>query len=219
LVQDAAELIESLGAGPAAVVGHDWGGIVAWLLVMRRPDLVRGVAVLNAPHPATFHLALRHPSQLLKSWYAFLFQLPWFPEAALTFQDFGIVRHVLRRQPTRAGAFSRGDIRLYRDALAVPGALTAALNYYRAAAWFRGDVRGLQPYHGPATVIWGERDAALTPHVLDGLVDWAPAVRIVRLPAASHWVQNDAPIEVNRALLDFLDGLEGNIPAAAGIGP
>src|SRR5215207_1913622 len=65
LVGDAAGLIESLRAGPAVVVGHDWGGVIAWLLVMRRPDLVRGLVVLNAPHPATFLRELPHARQFL----------------------------------------------------------------------------------------------------------------------------------------------------------
>jgi pimeloyl-ACP methyl ester carboxylesterase len=205
LVRDVAELIESLGAGPAAIVGHDWGGIVAWLLVMSRPDLVQKLVILNAPHPATFRGELRHARQFLRSWYAFFFQLPWLPEAALRFQNFGMVRHALRHHPVRAGAFTREDVRRYRDALARPGTLTAALNYYRAAVRYRKETAAMcRPVRGPALVIWGEKDRALGRHVLDGLPTWAPDARLWRLPHASHWVQNDAPEDVNRAILAFL---------------
>jgi epoxide hydrolase 4 len=205
LVGDVAGLIESLGAGPAVVVGHDWGGVVAWLLVMRRPDLVRGLVVLNAPHPATFPQELSRVRQLFRSWYAFFFQLPWFPEAVLRFQDFAVLGRALRHGP----ASSRQDVRRYKAALARTGALPAALNYYRAALWYhRDDTRHLRPVRGPALVIWGDRDAYLNPHVLDGLAAWAPDARVLRLPHAGHAVQNDDPATVNQAILGFLADLD-----------
>jgi pimeloyl-ACP methyl ester carboxylesterase len=205
LVADVAGLIEQLGAGPAVVVGHDWGGVIAWLLVMRRPELVRGVVAMNAPHPATFMQELPHARQLLRSWYMFFFQLPWLPEAVLQFQRFGIVRNTLRWQPVRGEAFTPNNIERYREALSRPGALTAAINYYRAAFRFRHEgERSFRPVRGPALVIWGERDAYLNRHVLDGLPTWAPDARLARLPNASHWVQNDAADEVNRLLVQFL---------------
>jgi len=205
LAQDVVGLIESLGPSPAVVVGHDWGGILGWLVTMRRPDLVQKLIVLNAPHPATFATEVRHARQFLRSWYAFFFQLPWLPEAALRFQNFGLVRHALRRQTVRPGAFTPDDIRRYREALARPGALTAAINYYRAAFRYRRETARLyRPVRGPILVIWGERDAAMTPHVLDGLAAWAPDARVLRLPDASHWVQNDAPEAVNQVILAFL---------------
>jgi pimeloyl-ACP methyl ester carboxylesterase len=204
LADDVAGLIEQLEAGPAVVVGHDWGGIVAWLLVMRRPDLVRGLVVLNAPHPATFSQELSHARQFLRSWYAFFLQLPWLPEAVLRFQHFGLLRRALRNGP----APSREDERRYEEALARPGALSAAINYYRAALHYRRDeAKHFRPVRGPALVIWGDRDPYLNPHVLDGLPAWAPDARVLRLPQAGHWVQNEDPETVNRAILGFLTEL------------
>jgi pimeloyl-ACP methyl ester carboxylesterase len=208
LVEDVAALIEELGAGPAAVVGHDWGGVVAWLLAMRRPELVRGLVVLNAPHPATFPAELRRARQLFRSWYMFFFQLPWLPEAALRFRDFALLGRTLRRGPARRGAFTEEDIEEYKAAMAKPGALSAATNYYRAAFRFRREEADrLRPVLGPVLVVWGDRDASLNPHVLDGIDAWAPEARVVHVPRASHWVQNDEPELVNRTLIDFLDGL------------
>jgi pimeloyl-ACP methyl ester carboxylesterase len=205
LAQDVVGLIEKFGPGPAVLVGHDWGGIIAWLVTMRRPDLVQKLVVMNAPHPATFVAEVRHARQFWRSWYAFFFQLPWFPEAALRFQNFGMVRHALRRQPVHAAAFRPEDIRRYREALAKPAAVTAAINYYRAAFRYRRETaRTYRPIRGPVLVIWGEKDSYLNPHVLDGLPAWAPDARLLRLPDASHWVQNDAPDAVNQALLSFL---------------
>jgi epoxide hydrolase 4 len=208
LVGDVAGLIEDLRSGPAVLVGHDWGGVIAWLLVMRRPDLVRGLAVLNAPHPATFLRELPHARQLLRSWYMFFFQLPWLPEALLRFQNFGMLGHTFRAQPRHSGAFTPADVRRYKQALARPGALTAAINYYRAAFRYRREAeQGFRPVRGPALVIWGDRDSYLNPHVLDGLPAWAPDAQLVRLPNASHWVQNDEPETVNRLLVEFANRL------------
>jgi epoxide hydrolase 4 len=207
-VGDVAGLIESLGAGPAVVVGHDWGGVVAWLLVMRRPDLVRGLVVLNAPHPATFLRELSHARQFLRSWYMFFFQLPWFPEALLRFQNFRMLGHAFRAEPRHSDAFTSEDVRQYKQALAKPGALTAAINYYRAAFRYRREAeQTFRPVRGPALVIWGDRDCYLNPHVLDGLPAWAPDAQLVRLPNASHWVQNDEPDTVNRLLVEFANSL------------
>jgi pimeloyl-ACP methyl ester carboxylesterase len=209
LVGDVAGLIEHLGAGPAVVVGHDWGGVIAWLLTMRRPDLVRGLVVMNAPHPATFLRELPHARQLLRSWYMFFFQLPWLPEAAIRFQNFGLLGHTLRHQPIHSGAFTNDDVRRYKEALAKPGALTAAINYYRAAFRYRKEeAKAVRPIRGPVLVVWGERDSYLNPHVLDGLPAWAPEAQLLRLPQASHWVQNDEPDPVNRALVNFLMSLD-----------
>jgi len=209
LVADVAGLIEHLDAGPAVVVGHDWGGIIAWLLVMRRPDLVRGVVAMNAPHPATFLHEVRHARQYLRSWYVLFFQLPWCPEAAMRFTNFGFLSHALRRQPAHPDAFTWEDVRRYKESIAKPGALTAALNYYRAAFRYQRELtRGFRAVRGPALVIWGERDAYLTTHVLDGMPAWAPDARMMRIPDASHWVQNDLPGVVNQALIDFLRSIE-----------
>jgi pimeloyl-ACP methyl ester carboxylesterase len=168
--------------------------------------LVQRLVVLNAPHPATFEAEVRHARQFLRSWYAFFFQLPWLPEAALRFQNFGLVRHTLRRHTVHPDAFTPEDIRRYREALAEPGAVTAAINYYRAAFRYRREAaRMYRPVRGPVLVIWGEKDSYLNPHVLDGLAAWAPDARVLRLRDASHWVQNDAPEAVNQAMLSFLN--------------
>lgn len=210
LVADVAGLIRHLGAGPAVVVGHDWGGVIAWLLVMAHPELVRGVASVNGPHPATFLAELAHARQFLRSWYMFFFQLPWLPEAAIRFQNFGLLGHTLRHQTVHPDSFTREDIRQYKAALAKPGALTAALNYYRAGFRYRSAAtRTFRPVIGPALVIWGERDAYISQHVLDGLGTWAPQAHIIRIRDASHWVQNDAPDVVNQALLRFLGARTG----------
>ena len=204
LADDVAALVRATGCPRAHVVGHDWGGIVAWTFAARHPSLLDRLVILNAPHLQIYSEKGFRTSQLLRGWYALFFQLPRLPERVLSARDFRAVRDMFRasRNPR---AFPESDIDLYVEALARPGALTAALNYYREN--FRSDGFALARSartDAETLVIWGERDPALVIDLLDGLERFAPRVRVQRIPGASHWVQNDAPDEVGRMLVDFL---------------
>jgi epoxide hydrolase 4 len=206
LTRDVARLIAACGAERAHVVGHDWGGGVAWAFGMQYPSHLDRLAVLNCPHPARFLRALRSPRQLRKSWYMFFFQLPWLPEAWLRAGDFALVRRSLRTDPTRRGAFSEEEIERYVEAMARPGALTGGINYYRAMfrmgpGRLRRDLRRID---APVLVIWGERDRYLGKELATPEPGGVPRARVERLPGASHWVQADEPERVNRLLVDFL---------------
>jgi pimeloyl-ACP methyl ester carboxylesterase len=206
LVGDVLGLIRATGHERAALAGHDWGGGIAWAAAMRHPAAVERLVVLNAPHPAAFARELRTASQLRRSWYVFFFQLPWLPEWLFRRRDFAALGRTLRRDPARPGAFTEEDVRLYKEALARPGALTAAINYYRAlfrdgTRWVGGRVPRIE---APTLLIWGERDRYLGLRLTEGLERWVPNVRVERLPDASHWVQCDAPERVNELMVEFL---------------
>jgi len=214
LVADVRGLVESLGYAQAAVVGHDWGGAVAWETAIREPDLVRQLGILNAPHPEAYRRALgRSPEQLLRSWYVLLFQVPWLPERLLAADDYRLVGRMVS-DTTRPDALTEADLRRYRDAMARSGSPTGPLNYYRAIVretagrTLRSLVPGSESRDAtvrvPTLVIWGEQDRALSTDLLDGLGEWVPDLRIERLPTASHWVQADEPERVTELLVDFL---------------
>ncbi len=208
LVADVAALVRELGAERAAIVGHDWGGVIAWSLAMREPTVVDRLVVINAPHPATMARRIWRRWQLWKSWYVFVFQLPRLPEALFRLGRYAVLRRALRREPVRADAFDAAAIRRYVEAIDRPGALTAGMNYYRAA--LRRNplhaARDARPVTCPTLVVWGERDRHLSTGLLSGLEWWAPDLRIERLPDASHWVQRDAPERLNEILVGFLTG-------------
>jgi epoxide hydrolase 4 len=207
LVEDVAALVRATGQPRAHIVGHDWGGIVAWQFATAHAELTDRLVILNAPHPALYARAVRRPPQLLLSWYVFFFLLPFLPERALAASDYAAVRRIFTRRPARPGTFSEEDASAYVEGLARPGALRAALNYYRANVGRRDFGGGHRAPIGSETlVIWGERDGALSPVLLDGLERHVTRLRIHRIPDASHWVQNEAPAEVNRALVGFLAG-------------
>ena len=208
IARDVAELVAHCGAESAVVAGHDWGGVVAWYLATRQPAVVRRLVVLNAPPPAAFARELRHPAQLARSSYALFFQLPRAPEMLLRAKDFAVLERVLRHDPCRADAFTDEDIERHKRAWGEPGALTAMLNYYRAAG--RGVARGSRVPRRlvtcPALVIWGERDRYLRPRLAEGMRPYAPRLRVHHLPNASHWVPADAADEVNALLPPFVLG-------------
>ena len=200
LVDDMVGLLEALGTGPVPWVGHDWGGVVAWHLAMRHGDAVERLAILNAPHPALFQRALRGSlSQMLRSSYAGLFQLPWLPEAVMTAGDRAVLRRMLRAGPAPGDA----ELAAYLEAFADRAALTGPVHYYRAALR-RPPPRPL-PISRPTLVIWGDRDPYLLPGLTEGLEGWVEDLRVRHLPDAGHWLHQRNADEVNEILLGFLE--------------
>jgi pimeloyl-ACP methyl ester carboxylesterase len=206
LAGDVAGLIRAVGADRAVVVGHDWGAGVAWEFAMRYPELLDRLVILNVPHPARMLRGLRTWRQLLKSWYMFFFQLPGLPEAAIRAGNYASLRRLFQVDPRRPGAFTPADIERYVEAAAQPGALTAAINYYRAL--FRRTPGAAQSMmrriDAPVLVIWGEQDRYLGRELAAPDPEWVPHAMVERLPHASHWVQADDPDRVNQLLIDFI---------------
>src|SRR5262245_7765192 len=206
LGDDVVALIRLAGTERAAVVGHDWGGLIAWHVAMHHPEAVERLAILNAPHPAAFRRELASVVQLLRSWYVFFFQLPWLPEMLLRAGDFALFDRALRTEPVHRGAYTEEDIRLYKEAMRRPGALTAMVHRYRALFWYPRDGLPVRTIHAPTLLIWGERDRYLNAGLSRGLRRWVSNIRVERLADSSHWVPNDAPGRVNEMLVGFLKG-------------
>ncbi len=211
LVEDVAALIRQLGEERAVIVGHDWGGGVAWMFAMRQPQMTRRLVVMNCPHPAALQQALRrNPRQMLRSWYILFFQLPKLPELAFRARNYRAIERALRGWALRPGSFSDEDIRAYKEAAAQPGALTAAINWYRAAAREFRRERPLPRIQAPTLLIWATEDRALGTELTRDMERWVSDLQIRYIPKTSHWVQQERPELVNRYLLEFLrDGREG----------
>ena len=220
LLGDVLGIIRHTGEQSAVVVGHDWGGAVAWNFAMRHPQAVEKLIVLNAPHPQRFLEEILTFSQLRKSWYMFLFQLPWLPEMLIRSGDYAGLAHTLRKDPVHPGTFDEADIAHYKQAISQPGALTATINYYRAL--FR--TNPLEYRHSitridkPTLLIWGGQDRYLGIRLTQGLGALVPKLRLERIPDASHWVQAEVPERVNALMVDFLRTTDG-IPSVASFKP
>jgi pimeloyl-ACP methyl ester carboxylesterase len=211
IVDDVTGLIRHLGAREAAVVGHDWGAAVAWAVAQHYPDYVWKLAALQVPPPAVWakNLTLK---QLLKSWYMFFFQLPSLPEWLIRRDDFAAIEKMLRAG-ARRGTFSDADIEVYKSAMREPGALTAAINYYRAnlggrlrQVFKKGEYTEQERIRVPTLFIYGERDIAIAPETVENVAAYVDApYREVRFADAGHWIQQERHEEVSAALSSFLE--------------
>ena len=203
IATDIVELLDVLGESRVAVVGHDWGGALSYHLAAFYPQRFSRLAVLNCPHPSalTHHLRTNF-RQLKRSWYILFFQLPWLPEYLIRRNIEGFVRSVFRPR----AAFSPEELGHYREALLLPGALTAAINYYRAsgrAALF--DRTGSWPkIECRSLLIWGEKDVALGVELTEGMERYFEGpLRKEFLPEAGHWVHSEKPTLVSELLTEF----------------
>lgn len=203
LSRDIVDLIASEGRETAHVVGHDWGGVVAWDLALRFPDVVDRLAVVNAPHPVAFRQQLAsNPEQLQRSWYGLYFQLPWLPERLSRYDDFRALERGLR-ETALPGTFTDEDLTHYRRAWEQEGALTGMLNWYRAIVRHPPDPPR-DRLEQPTLVVWGEQDEALVPELGLASVQFCERGRLERLPETSHWVPHEEPERTTELLLDHL---------------
>jgi pimeloyl-ACP methyl ester carboxylesterase len=201
LTADIRGLIHERGAESALLVGHDWGGTVAWATAMDYPEVVNRLAILNAAHPRRLRQGLHHPGQLRRSWYFFFFDLPRLPESVVHADNWHFFRHFLddARPP-----YTPEEINHYVDAWSQPGAATGMINYYRASVRQKNPDAQLRPISAPTLVIWGERDRYLGEDLAEPEHDDVPGLeRVERLPDASHWVYHDEAERVTQLLIDF----------------
>ncbi|WP_432850534.1 alpha/beta fold hydrolase [Amycolatopsis sp. CA-161197] len=203
LTADLAGLIAERGAEKASLVGHDWGGTVAWATAMGHPEVVDRVAILNAAHPRKLSQGLHHPSQLRKSWYFFLFDLPDLPESIVHANNWHFFRHFLQDADP---AYTPEEIDRYIEAWSQPGAATGMINYYRSSVRTppKKAEAAIRPITAPTLVIWGDKDRYLGHDLAEPEHDDVPGLdRVEHLPDASHWVHHDAAKHVTRLLTDF----------------
>jgi pimeloyl-ACP methyl ester carboxylesterase len=206
LLRDIEGLIHGLGREKAIVIGHDWGGALAWAFASRYPQMIERLIVLNAPHPGAMMRALRTAEQRRKSWYMFFFQIPWLPEQILLRNHAAAIARTLRSSAVQKTAFPDDVLAAYRDAMNKPGVMTAALNYYRQLLRNPSRSASAEQVHisVPTLLIWGEQDVALGIELTEGLEHWVDNLQVKRIPDSGHWVQQEKPDLVNEYIREFL---------------
>jgi pimeloyl-ACP methyl ester carboxylesterase len=194
LVADAVALLDAAGVERAHVVGHDWGGAVAWVLAGRHPERVASLSVLSTPHPKAFQAVMWRSTQGLRSTYMALFQVPDLPERLALSRDARRSRRALVRTGLPAAYVDR-----YVERLAEPGALTAMLGWYRGIAASRG--YGAGRTRVPTTYVVGRHDPFFTHAAMRRTRDFVLGdYRLVELDAG-HWLPERHPAEVADAVL------------------
>jgi pimeloyl-ACP methyl ester carboxylesterase len=203
VVRDVIGLIDDAGREKAYVVAHDWGGMAGWWLGLKHPDRIERLAVLNSPHPGVMWRHLRkNPAQRKRSWYIFFYQLPWLPERVLSRDGCTYLKKALE-VTSRRGTFSEDDLRVYGEAWAQPGALTAMLNWYRAGLRARPSRPPSPRVTVPTLLIWGTKDRFLGEELAQPSLGHCDHGRLARIEEATHWVQHEEPERVNALIGDF----------------
>lgn len=202
LGDDVLGLADAYGRERVHLVGHDWGGIVAWWTAASHPDRVSRLAVANAPHPdVVWPFIRRNPGQLLRSTYVALFQLPRLPERLLAAGGHRALRAILRRT-SWPGTFSDEDLALYADAWSRPGALSGMLSWYRALV--RRPPRPAGRVAAPTRIFWGRRDPALAAGLAEASLALCDDGRIIWFDDATHWAVQEEHRAVSADLIGFL---------------
>jgi pimeloyl-ACP methyl ester carboxylesterase len=166
-------------------------------------ERIEGAVIINVPHPAVMLRHLRsNPRQLLRSWYMMFFQLPWLPDWWLSLNRGWPLARALRRT-SRPGAFLADDLAQYREAWSQPGAVTAMLNWYRAAMRDSQRQIGALRIQMPTLLIWGARDKFIGRETAQPSIDLCQNGRLEFVEDATHWVQHDEPARVNELILEF----------------
>jgi len=197
LVADVIGMADRLGADRFHLVGHDWGAAVAWHTAGRHPERLRSLAAVSVPHPAAFAGALNRDDQRQRSSYIEVFRHEGRAEELLLEDDGGRLRAML------AGSGLSGDVDEYVRRMREPGAMTAALNWYRAADV--GSIDGLGPITTPTMYVWSTEDIALGREAAEATVAHVEGpYRFEVLEGVSHWVPEEAADALNRLLLDHL---------------
>jgi pimeloyl-ACP methyl ester carboxylesterase len=198
VVADALGLLDAYGIGTVHVLGHDWGAAVGWNLAVRHPDRVATLTAVSVPHPASHAAAMRtDPEQQQRSGYIQVFRRPD-AEQLLLADDAQRLRRMLRPLPDEV-------VGTFVGPLTEPGALTGALNWYRAMSG--KDLDGLGPVTVPTTYAWGTEDIAVSRAAAEGCAAHVTAdYRFAELPGISHWAPEQDPATIARLALDRITG-------------
>ena len=198
LVDDVLRVADELGARRFHLVGHDWGGMVAWALAAWHPERLHSLTSVSTPHPRAMASSLVRSTQLGRSWYIGFFQLPQVPERVLTAANGALLRRVLR-----SSGLPGAHADAYTDAMLQPGALTAAISWYRALR--PRSSLGVGRITVPTLYVWSTGDVALGRVAAEATGDHVdPPYRFEVLKGASHWIPETRPDELTALLLDQL---------------
>jgi pimeloyl-ACP methyl ester carboxylesterase len=207
LMEDVAALIDASGARKVTLIGHDWGAALAWTFAAKGSRPLERLVIMNVPHPTVMNRQLQAGNlrQLGRSWYMFFFQIPGLPEAMMTANGARAIRRAFHGMAIDKTNFTDDVLDRYARDAQRPGAITGMINWYRAAFRLQGKLAGPWPViETPTLVVWGEEDAALGLELLDGTDEHVRDLTIRRLPGVSHWVQQEAPDQVNAILREWL---------------
>ncbi len=208
LAADVVGLIDAAGQKQVFLVGHDFGGAVAWWVATKYPNRLSKMVILNAPNGAVKMHLRNNFAQLRKSWYALFFQIPWLPESLAPIQNWNLLVQTLKNS-SRPGTFTDSDLDRYRQAWSQPKAYSSMLNWYRAGLRKPPTPPANPRITVPTLLIWGAQDSFLGRELAQPSIDLCDNGRLVFIEEATHWVQDEEAERVNELIDTFLrDGMK-----------
>jgi pimeloyl-ACP methyl ester carboxylesterase len=209
LTGDIIGLMDSLGIQQANLVGHDWGGAVAWWLAAEHPQRFRKLVMFNAPHPRAFADLQNEPQQeKTVNWYRTFFQLPWLPELVGRLGNWGLLAKNLR-DSSRPGTFSDTDLDYYRYAWDRDDSMHAMVNWYRAGFRYPHDIPGDGTVAIPTRIVWGMRDRFFDSRLGGMSVRHCDDASLMEVPDAGHWILHEEPDLTSGAMIRFFQETQG----------
>ncbi|MUL84703.1 MULTISPECIES: alpha/beta fold hydrolase [unclassified Mycolicibacterium] len=202
LVADTLALIDASDADRVHLVGHDWGAAVAWSVAGYAPDRLASLSALSVPHPMAFLRSMLTSRQGLASWYMYVNQLPWLSERLMLGRDGR--GEAMAKSLIRSGLSPEAAAR-DTESMAEPGALTAALNWYRAMPLSRsGPGSAPKKITVPTLYVWSDHDIAITAKPARDTANYVSGpYRFETLGGASHWLPEEKPAEIADMLLQW----------------
>jgi len=208
LAADVIGLMDAAGAEKAYLVGHDWGGAVAWWVAAQYPQRLHKLVILNVPHHDILARYIRSDwRQTRRSWYIYFFQLPGLPEWLISLNGFRLFAQTLTKT-SRRGTFSEADLEKYREAWGQKNALgqpaiRSMIHWYRALVRKKPVFRPGKRITVPTLLLWGARDAFLLAEMAQASIDRCDQGELIYLEKATHWIQHEEPDRVNAELIRF----------------
>ena len=204
LRDDITGLIDHFGKSKATIIGHDWGGAVAWHLAATKPHYAERLIAVNIPHPRAMQKVLpRNPLQWLRSSYIAFFQLPEVPEKVFSAGDYAPLSAGMVSS-SKTGAFSEDGLVAYREAWSQHGALTGMLNWYRAIRKGSMAKTPAAKIQLPVRIIWGLGDQFLSPSLATESLKFCEGGELVFIGEATHWVHHEQAYIFNKLVIDFI---------------
>eukprot|EP00080_Pristionchus_pacificus_P022279 PDM82299.1 ceeh-1 [Pristionchus pacificus] len=208
LAKDLDDLIHALGADSAVVVAHDWGAWVAWTHAILYPKSVNRLIICNLPHPYVLHAMISENERQRKaSWYMFFYQNPWLPEAIIAADDFKMFDACFWSKAIglrNRDNFTEEDMEAWKYTFSQKDALNGPINFYRAAFQYPDTKAVTAKCTVKTLIVWGDNDGALLKEGAEESLKWCDDAQLRYVPGASHWVQQDEPIVVNKYIDEFL---------------
>ena len=206
LIDDILGLIRQLGYDQVNLAGHDWGGAIAWDLVLEHPEHFRRLVMFNAPHPLAWEDARKSaPQEQTINWFRTFFQLPVLPELVGRSGNWWMFAKNLRGT-SRPGTFPDADMDFYRYAWDRDGSMHAMINWYRAAFRYPHEVRGDGVVHIPTRIVWGMQDRFFESRLARFSVPHCADATLRELPNAGHWLLHEEPELTSHEMIQFFKG-------------